>query len=112
MPVASVAAGFPAGQTSMTQRLAEIKEAVSDGALGFDVCFVFAQSLKSTAEIDIVISRAHVLGARWKELYDEVKLMRQVFFETFSGHYSHPSAGLRRGSPEDDPGNRRAWDSD
>eukprot|EP00912_Choanoflagellata_sp_UC4_P000252 UC4_evm5s157 len=60
--IASVAAGFPAGQTSMEHRLQEIEQAVADGA----------------TEIDIVISRAHVLQGKWKELYEEIKLMRQA----------------------------------
>jgi len=62
VPVASVAAGFPAGQTSMEQRLAEIKMAVDAGA----------------EEIDIVISRALVLQSKWEELYEEVKAMREA----------------------------------
>ncbi len=49
IPVASVAAGFPAGQTPLPLRLAEIRSAVADGA----------------REIDIVISREHVLGGHW-----------------------------------------------
>ena len=57
IPVASVAAGFPAGQTSMVQRLAEIRGAVAAGAL----------------EIDIVISREHVLQGNWTKLYEEVR---------------------------------------
>lgn len=60
IPVASVAAGFPAGQTSMKQRLAEIEEAVKAGA----------------REIDIVITRQHVLQSNWIELYEETKAMR------------------------------------
>lgn len=60
IPVASVAAGFPAGQTPLHLRLEEIKCAVADGA----------------AEIDIVISREHVLGGHWGALYDEIKAMR------------------------------------
>lgn len=62
IPVASVAAGFPAGQTPMKQRLEEIEMAVAEGA----------------TEIDIVITRAHVLQSKWAELYEEVKLMRQA----------------------------------
>ena len=50
IPVASVAAGFPAGQTPLKQRLEEIEYAVKGGA----------------AEIDIVITRPHVLNANWK----------------------------------------------
>lgn len=62
IPVASVAAGFPAGQTSMVQRLAEIRGAVAAGAL----------------EIDIVISREHVLQGNWTKLYEETKQMREA----------------------------------
>jgi len=62
IPVASVAAGFPAGLTPLKQRLAEIDYAVSEGA----------------GEIDIVITRAHVLNREWSALYDEVKAMREA----------------------------------
>lgn len=62
IPVASVAAGFPAGQTPMAQRIAEIEQAIESGA----------------REIDIVISRAHVLTGNWQALYDEVKEFRQA----------------------------------
>ncbi len=62
IPVASVAAGFPAGLTPLKQRLAEIRYAVSEGA----------------GEIDIVITRAHVLNREWSALYDEVKAMREA----------------------------------
>ncbi len=48
IPVASVATGFPAGLTPLKQRLEEIRYAVGEGA----------------REIDIVITRAHVLAAR------------------------------------------------
>jgi deoxyribose-phosphate aldolase len=60
IPVASVAAGFPAGQTPLELRLREIEYAVGQGA----------------KEIDIVISRAHVLNADWQALYDETVAMR------------------------------------
>lgn len=62
IPVASVAAGFPAGQTPMAQRIAEIEQAIESGA----------------KEIDIVISRAHVLTGNWQALYDEVKKFREA----------------------------------
>jgi deoxyribose-phosphate aldolase len=62
IPVASVAAGFPAGQTPIPQRVAEIEQAIEAGA----------------KEIDIVISRAHVLTGNWGALYDEIKLFRQT----------------------------------
>jgi deoxyribose-phosphate aldolase len=62
IPVASVATGFPAGLTPLPQRLAEIHYAVDQGA----------------AEIDIVITRAHVLLGEWQALYDEVAAMREA----------------------------------
>ena len=62
IPIASVAAGFPAGQTPLEQRVEEIKKAVSYGA----------------TEIDIVISRSHVLTGNWQALYDEVRAFREA----------------------------------
>ena len=62
IPVASVATGFPAGLMPMNLRLAEILYAVGEGA----------------QEIDIVISRAHVLSGDWSALYDEVAAMREA----------------------------------
>jgi deoxyribose-phosphate aldolase len=62
IPVASVATGFPAGLTPLPQRLAEIRYAVGEGA----------------AEIDIVVTRAHVLTGNWQALYDEVRQMREA----------------------------------
>jgi deoxyribose-phosphate aldolase len=62
IPVASVAAGFPAGQTPLPQRIAEIEQAIESGA----------------REIDVVISRAHVLTGDWGALYDEVRQFRQT----------------------------------
>ena len=62
IPVASVATGFPAGLTPLPLRLDEIRYAVSEGA----------------DEIDIVITRAHVLGRDWNALYDEVAAMRET----------------------------------
>jgi deoxyribose-phosphate aldolase len=62
IPVASVATGFPAGLMPLPLRLAEIRAAVEAGA----------------AEIDIVITRAHVLSADWPALYDEVAAMREA----------------------------------
>jgi deoxyribose-phosphate aldolase len=62
IPVASVAASFPAGLTPLPLRLAEIKYAVEEGA----------------SEIDIVITRAHVLDREWNALYDEVNAMREA----------------------------------
>lgn len=62
IPVAAVSAGFPHGQSPMRLRLAEIEESVAAGA----------------AEIDIVITRAHVLNAEWNALYDEVRTFREA----------------------------------
>ncbi len=62
IPVASVATGFPSGLTPLPLRLAEIKYAVGEGA----------------EEIDIVITRAHVLNRDWTALYDEVQAMREA----------------------------------
>ena len=62
IPVASVATGFPAGLTPLPQRLAEVKFAVKQGA----------------EEIDMVITRAHVLNGNWRALYDEVRAIREA----------------------------------
>ena len=62
IPVAAVAAGFPHGLSPMKQRLAEIKASVETGA----------------KEIDIVITRGHVLTGNWHALYDEVKAFREA----------------------------------
>ncbi len=62
IPIASVATGFPAGQTPLAQRLAEIEQAIEAGA----------------SEIDVVIHRTHVLTGDWRALYDEIKLFRQT----------------------------------
>jgi deoxyribose-phosphate aldolase len=62
IPVASVATGFPTGLMPLPQRLDEIRYAVGEGA----------------DEIDIVITRAHVLTGNWKALYDEVRQMREA----------------------------------
>lgn len=62
IPVASVATGFPAALTPLPLRLAEITYAVEQGA----------------AEIDIVITREHVLTGNWQALYDEIAAMRET----------------------------------
>lgn len=62
IPVASVATGFPAGLMPLPLRLAEIRWAVEQGA----------------DEIDIVITRAHVLNQNWQALYDEIAAMREA----------------------------------
>lgn len=60
VPVAAVSTGFPAGLSPYRLRIAEIGESVAAGA----------------REIDIVISRRHVLTGNWQTLYDEVREMR------------------------------------
>jgi len=60
IPVAAVSTGFPAGLSPFHLRISEIGESVAAGA----------------EEIDIVISRRHVLTGNWQALYDEMKEMR------------------------------------
>ena len=54
--VAAVSTGFPAGLSPVEERVAEIRRSVEAGA----------------DEIDTVITRAHVFGGRWQQLYDEI----------------------------------------
>jgi len=60
IPVAAVSTGFPAGLNPFEQKIGEIGASVAAGA----------------EEIDIVISRRHVLTGEWTALYDEVKAFR------------------------------------
>ncbi len=60
IPVAAVSTGFPAGLSPFPLRVAEIRESVAAGA----------------DEIDIVISRRHVLTGNWQALYDEMAEFR------------------------------------
>ncbi len=60
IPVAAVSTGFPAGLSPFHLRVAEIGESVKAGA----------------REIDIVISRRHVLQGDWQALYDEMRAFR------------------------------------
>ena len=62
IPIAAVSTGFPAGLSPLNLRIAEIKESVAAGA----------------DEIDIVISRRHVLTQNWAVLYDEVRQFRDA----------------------------------
>ncbi len=62
IPVAAVSTGFPAGLSPFHLRIAEIDESVKAGA----------------AEIDIVISRRHVLTGNWQALYDEMRAFRKA----------------------------------
>ncbi len=60
IPVAAVSTGFPAGLSPYHLRVKEIEESVAAGA----------------REIDIVISRRHVLTGDWQALYDEMRDFR------------------------------------
>ncbi len=62
IPVAAVSTGFPAGLSPLPQRIAEIRASVEAGA----------------SEIDIVITRSHVLRGEWTALYDEVRAFRNA----------------------------------
>ncbi|MBZ5720209.1 MAG: deoxyribose-phosphate aldolase [Acidobacteriia bacterium] len=63
--VAAVSTGFPTGLSPLQERVAEIRRSVETGA----------------QEIDVVITRAHVFGGKWQELYDEI-----ATFKSACGH--------------------------
>lgn len=60
IPIAAVSTGFPAGLSPLELRIKEIEMSVAAGA----------------SEIDIVISRRHVLSGDWQALYDEMRAFR------------------------------------
>src|SRR5213595_893781 len=60
--VAAVSTGFPAGLSPLQVRINEIRRSVEAGA----------------DEIDVVITRAHVFGARWQALYDEIATFKNA----------------------------------
>ncbi|HKV70973.1 MAG TPA: hypothetical protein VJN62_06965, partial [Gemmatimonadales bacterium] len=62
IPVAAVSTGFPAGLSPLEQRVQEVKASVEAGA----------------KEIDVVITRGHVLTGEWQRLYDEVWRFREA----------------------------------
>ena len=62
IPVAAVSTGFPAGLNPMPLKIAEIEASVAAGA----------------QEIDIVITRQHVLTGNWEALYDEMRAFREA----------------------------------
>lgn len=62
IPVAAVSTGFPAGLSPHDTKLREIEASVADGA----------------SEIDIVVTREHVLTGNWQALYDEMRDFRQA----------------------------------
>jgi len=57
IPIAAVSTGFPAGLSPHNIKIKEIEASVAAGA----------------AEIDIVVTRRHVLGGDWKALYNEMR---------------------------------------
>jgi len=60
--VAAVSTGFPAGLSALEERVAEVQRSVEAGA----------------DEIDVVITRAHVFGHRWQQLYNEIAQFKQA----------------------------------
>jgi deoxyribose-phosphate aldolase len=60
--VAAVSTGFPAGLSPLNERVAEIRRSVEAGA----------------DEIDVVITRGLVFGAKWEALYDEVATFKNA----------------------------------
>ncbi|TRZ56635.1 MAG: deoxyribose-phosphate aldolase [Rhodocyclaceae bacterium] len=62
LPIAAVSTAFPAGLASLETKLREIGLSVAAGA----------------TEIDIVISRRHVLTGNWQALYDEMRAYRDA----------------------------------
>ena len=62
IPVAAVSTGFPAGLSPFHLRVEEIRQSVAAGA----------------AEIDIVITRRHVLQGNWQALHDEMRAFREA----------------------------------
>jgi deoxyribose-phosphate aldolase len=62
IPVAAVSTGFPAGLNPFEERIHEVRASLAAGA----------------QEIDVVITRAHVLTGRWQALYDEVCAFREA----------------------------------
>jgi len=62
LPIAAVSTGFPAGLTSIETKVREVELSVAAGA----------------KEIDIVITRQHVLTGNWPALYDEMLAYRKA----------------------------------
>ena len=62
IPVAAVAAGFPAGLSPLKERVREVEASVAAGA----------------TEIDIVINRGHLFTGNWQAMYDEVSAFREA----------------------------------
>jgi deoxyribose-phosphate aldolase len=60
--VASVATAFPSGRASLAVKLADVAEAVEDGA----------------DEVDMVIDRGAFLAGRFGQVYDEIRAVREA----------------------------------
>ena len=60
--VAAVSTGFPAGLSSLAERVGEIRRSVAAGA----------------HEIDVVIVRGLVFGGSWRALYDEIATFKDA----------------------------------
>jgi len=60
--VASVATGFPSGQTSLQFKLEEVKSAVHDGA----------------DEVDMVLSRGKFFAGEYEYVFDEIAAVKEV----------------------------------
>ena len=62
IPVAAVSTAFPSGLAPLETRIAEVEASVAAGA----------------DEIDVVITREHVLNGDWQALYDEVAAFKRA----------------------------------
>jgi len=62
IPVAAVSTGFPHGLSPLDSRISEIRASVDAGA----------------REIDVVVTRAHVLTGDWDSLYREIRAFREA----------------------------------
>jgi deoxyribose-phosphate aldolase len=62
IPVAAVSTGFPHGLSPLETRIDEIRASVAAGA----------------REIDVVVTRAHVLTGAWDSLYREIRAFREA----------------------------------
>ena len=85
--VATVAAAFPHGLSTLSCRVKEVGEAVALGA----------------HEVDVVIRRSHALCGEWEALYDEVCAFREAAEDTTlkvilaTGELSEPEVIFRAG---------------
>lgn len=72
--IAAVATGFPSGQYGLKTRVAEVRDAVENGA----------------NEIDVVINRPAAISANWAVVYDEICEMRKACdVRKATGHEVH-----------------------